>query len=312
MTGIAGWLPVPTASPAALLAGYLAIGALLGLAAGQAALHVHSRIRGWLPQDHPAPGRKRHAAPTPMLGVVPALASALLGGLAGLPWGWTTAVLIAAAVGWWDDRAKDQHRDLRAAPKALLLLLAAACAAWGAGPDADLFTLAIATLLLFVAINAVNFLDNTDGVALQLGVVGFGILLTTARGASQADAAALLCGLWFGVLPFNWPRPRAFLGDCGALALGAALAGLAAWQVGLGPTADAPTWLPAPGFAALAIPFLDFTQVVTARLYLGYAPWIGDRRHLPHLLLLLGMKTPWVAPTLAAGALAIAATVAAL
>jgi hypothetical protein len=61
---------------------------------------------------------------------------------------------------------------------------------------------------------------------------------------------------------------------------------------------------PLAALAPTAVLWLDFVQVVSARLYLGYAPWIGDRRHLSHLLLGAGVPLPLVAPVLAAVALA--------
>ena len=43
----------------------------------------------------------------------------------------------------------------------------------------------------------------------------------------------------------------------------------------------------------------DFVQVITARLILGVAPWVGDRRHLTHIVQNLGLPRPLVAPLFA-------------
>ena len=37
-----------------------------------------------------------------------------------------------------------------------------------------------------------------------------------------------------------------------------------------------------------------------ARLYLGFAPWVGDRRHLSHVFMNLGVPAIRVAPAFAA------------
>ena len=56
------------------------------------------------------------------------------------------------------------------------------------------------------------------------------------------------------------------------------------------------------GSAPVAVPVLDFGQVVAARLYLGFLPWIGDRRHLAHIAMNSGMPQVLVAPVFACAA----------
>jgi hypothetical protein len=43
----------------------------------------------------------------------------------------------------------------------------------------------------------------------------------------------------------------------------------------------------------------DFFQVITARLVIGVAPWIGDRRHLTHIAQNWGVRRSLVAPLFA-------------
>ena len=45
-----------------------------------------------------------------------------------------------------------------------------------------------------------------------------------------------------------------------------------------------------------AVQIIDFVQVVTARLWLGIAPWHGDRRHLTHIVQNQGLRPVLVAP----------------
>ncbi len=256
------------------------------------ALYVHTRVRGFLPEDAPAPGRKRHPRPTPMLGAAPAAVMVILAALDS-SFGLATGLSIACATGLCDDVIKSRDGDgIRARTKAAgqsLALLAVLTDLWDPGTAAT--TLLLAGLLLFVLTNAVNFLDNQNGVATTLGVVGLGF---TPLIPFDLDATATsMAAAWLAFLPWNWPRARAFSGDQGALTLGLALGAMAIRPAPEAPLAPDLHWL-----APAAVPLLDFVQVVSARLYLGYAPWIGDRRHLTHVLLVVGLP-PWsLAPVL--------------
>jgi UDP-N-acetylmuramyl pentapeptide phosphotransferase/UDP-N-acetylglucosamine-1-phosphate transferase len=251
-----------------------------------AADFANRRLVGFLPDDPPRPGRKQHERPMPLAGIIVPLAV--------LPWLIAdgafcalAAVALAAAVGFVDDRGKEHGRDLGWRTKTGVLLavaVAGACAA-GHAPTAltaDAVTnLAIAAAVVFVLTNATNFLDNTDGVAAAVSGASL-LLLAGERGWLLAGGFVAL-----GFLPFNWPRPRVFLGDGGAYVLGA-LVGIAAAER-----------VPATVGAA-AVQLADFVQVVTARVVLGRPPWVGDRRHLTHIAQNLGCPRWLVAPLFAA------------
>lgn len=270
-------------------------GVVLALAATTGLLwlgdHCNRRWVGFLPDDPPRPGRKQHARPIPLAGVLlaPALMAALgLDGAAWSGWPWAiAAVALAATVGFLDDRGKEHGRDLGWRSKAIGLSLAAGCAtlATGASDGDPLRGLALLALA-FVVINACNFLDNTDGVTASL--VGVTLFSGGAGWPPVAGAVAL------AFLPWNWPRPRLFLGDAGAYALGTVLAVAVLGRLRGGAEA---LWL-------AAVPLADFVQVVVARLWLGLPPWVGDRRHLTHIVQNHGLPRVLVAPVFAALALA--------
>ena len=88
------------------------------------------------------------------------------------------------------------------------------------------------------------------------------------------------------------------------LALGLALGAMAIRPAHEAPLAPDLLWL-----APATVPLLDFVQVVGARLYLGYAPWIGDRRHLTHVLLVLGLPAWSLAPLFGGVAALLAVTI---
>jgi UDP-GlcNAc:undecaprenyl-phosphate GlcNAc-1-phosphate transferase len=251
---------------------------------------VNRRLFGFLPDDPPRPGRKQHARPIPLAGVllVPIVAAWLV---AEADFTSLVAVGLAGAIGFLDDRDKERGPGLDWRTKGLGLTVASAIAAASiAAPLSDPLPFALLFLFAFVLTNATTFLDNTDGVA---GAVAAAMLLlaTGGHGAMAAGGFAAL-----GFLPWNWPRPRLFLGDAGAYALGLLAAIAIARRVVAEPAA---LW-----FAA--VPLADFTQVVGVRLWLGHPPWVGDRRHLTHIAQHLGLRRWLVAPLFAALAAAAA------
>ena len=248
---------------------------------------------GFLPDDLPGPGRKAHGRPIPLAGI--ALAPVLLTWLlvSNLIW-LALAVAIAVAIGFLDDRQKEGDSDLDWRIKAVAIALAAAAAATqavnplaasGGGSIGEWLT---AFAIVFVLTNATNFLDNTDGVAASL--TGTSLLCATGGVGPLAGCGCAALGF----LPFNWPRPLVFLGDSGALALGVC-SGFACAQA-------LPQWQAALPFA---VQFADFTQVIIARLCIGVSPFVGDRRHLTHLVINLGLHRSLIAPLFAVVAAAI-------
>lgn len=249
--------------------------------------HANRRWFGFMPDDPPRPGRKQHERPVPLAGMLllPAV----------LPWlvserAWFTllATIVATTVGYGDDRGKEHGDGLPWTTKAAGLLLAAAIAATGvADPMSATGAWLEAALIVFVLTNATNFLDNTDGVAAALSAVS--LCLLGQPWAVAAGAAAL------AFLPWNWPRPRLFLGDSGAYLLGV----LAGAGVAVAVRSDARALM------LTAVQLLDFAQVVLARLWLGHPPWVGDRRHLTHIAMHFLVPRQLVAPLFAALAAAI-------
>jgi len=253
----------------------------------------HRRIRAILPEDPPsAMGRHRHLYPTPMAGFVPALLTLLIWSVLEPAVWLLAAIALTAAVGYLDDRGKAEDQEMRWYTKGLGLLIAAACATAHVGLHHPLAGVQWLWILvwLFAVTNAVNFMDNTDGVAAATG--GVGLLL-----ASQGEGPMAFVGMAFlGFLLFNWPNPLAFLGDSGSLTLGLCL-GVASLDHGAG---EPGSLLGVRTLAPLLVFALDFVQVISARLILGVPPWEGDRRHLTHVLLNLGLPRLTIAP-IAAG-----------
>jgi UDP-GlcNAc:undecaprenyl-phosphate/decaprenyl-phosphate GlcNAc-1-phosphate transferase len=252
---------------------------------------INRRLLGWLPDDPPRPGRKLHARPIPLAGVL-IVPTILAWCIADHAWLALAAIVIATATGFEDDRRKERAEPLDDGGldwriKAVGLAIAAGLiASTAADPIAEPWFFAAAFCLTFVLTNAVNFLDNTDGVAASLAGSSLLCLGIGAPSQSWVTAAGFAA---IGFLPWNWPRARLFLGDGGAYALGLSCSFAIVHTM-----RDEPLLL-----LAVAVPLIDFAQVVAARVWLAHPPWVGDRRHLTHVLHNAGVAKVAVAPIFA-------------
>ncbi|HEX6796369.1 MAG TPA: MraY family glycosyltransferase [Ktedonobacterales bacterium] len=130
--------------------------------------------------------------------------------------------------------------------------------------------------------NTINWVDGVDGLA--GGVVGITALVMAAISWLLGQhSAALLCaivaGATLGFLPLNWHPARMFMGDCGAMFLGLALAVLA--NVGGARLAMM--------LMLLGLPILDTARVILRRLREGRSPLRFDRSHLHYRLMAGGL-----------------------
>lgn len=203
-------------------------------------------LAGCGPVDRPR-DRGMHTAPTPTAGGL-----ALIGGLAMailvcLPWlrasggvapALTAGVAVALAHGLLG--AVDDVLDLGARAKlvlqlglalafALLVHPAAIPIARGAGVDLA-WPIAVGgvALWMIVAVNAVNFMDGSNGlVAGALAIILGGVGAAALGDGGLAPVMLAAAGACLGFLPWNYPRARLFQGDAGALFLGALIAAAA-------------------------------------------------------------------------------------
>jgi UDP-GlcNAc:undecaprenyl-phosphate GlcNAc-1-phosphate transferase len=131
--------------------------------------------------------------------------------------------------------------------------------------------------------NAMNFLDNMDGVCagitavVALTFVGLGLL---SGDTAMAVIAAALCGASFGFLRFNFHPARIFLGDGGSLFLGYSLGSLGLKSIG---HSDLSLSLLVP-VVALAYPIFDITFVSVTRSARGQSLTQGGKDHTSHRL----------------------------
>ena len=161
----------------------------------------------------------------------------------------TLAFMLIGGIDDWSSLTKHTNAGLTARGKLLLQAMAAAAflaiAAWQGWISSSIalpfglelpLGLLIWPLGLFVVLaesNATNLTDGLDGLASGCGALVFtGLALQLMlRGDNGDPALAGFCmtmaGAWLGFLVHNRNPARAFMGDTGSLAMGAALSGVA-------------------------------------------------------------------------------------
>ncbi len=145
------------------------------------------------------------------------------------------------------------------------------------------------TILLLVGItNAMNLLDNMDGLAAGVtaaGAAGAAVLAALGNHTDTTAQAVTLVGACLAFLVYNARPASIFMGDAGALFLGFLLAAVAI---------EAGNPLPEPAglvvtLLIVALPAADTATVVVARLRHHRSPFAGGRDHLSHRLAGTGM-----------------------
>lgn len=244
--------------------------------------------------DHPS-ARKLHQRPVPLLGGL-AIYLALVGAvavfsdrsyLAQLAGIFVGATLVSF-FGLWDDRS-----GLPPPAK-----LAAQVAATGIvilfGIHVQLFdwpplNYALTVLWVVGITNALNLLDNMDGLSAGVATVASAFFLVQAALSGQylvGALAAALTGACLGFLVYNFNPARIFMGDSGSLFLGFLLA-----VVGLKLRFDnvtTVTWMVP--VIVLGVPIFDTTLVTVSRLRRGLNPFTTPGKdHLSHRLVKAGL-----------------------
>jgi UDP-GlcNAc:undecaprenyl-phosphate GlcNAc-1-phosphate transferase len=259
--------------------------------------------------------RKIHASPVPLAGglavmtglLAPLLAGIVVAaafsksGLVGLfEYGLSVRVrqllgLTAGAfamlwIGLYDDKV-----ELRPAIKFLAqLVVALGVAATGIRitlfVPSLVFSYGITALWILTVVNALNFMDNMNGLCAGLGAIGaawFGAIAAAQGQYLVATMAFVVAGALLGFLPFNYPRAKAFLGDAGSHLTGYLLAVLAILPHFYTVKHPRPLAVLTP-LLVLAVPLGDLVWVVLLRWRKGRPFYVGDTNHLSHRLVQRG------------------------
>jgi UDP-GlcNAc:undecaprenyl-phosphate GlcNAc-1-phosphate transferase len=151
----------------------------------------------------------------------------------------------------------------------------------------------VTVLWVFGITNAFNLLDNMDGLSAGVAFVASSVLLINAWLLGEFFISLVLVafmGSLLGFLRYNWNPASIFLGDCGSLFIGYVLASLTLLEryVSHASSSYFPILMPV---LVLAVPLLDTATVVVIRLREGRPIYVGDRRHLSHRLVDLGLSS---------------------
>jgi UDP-GlcNAc:undecaprenyl-phosphate GlcNAc-1-phosphate transferase len=195
---------------------------------------------------------------------------------------------------------------------AAIILNAGLVLPWTSSPTLNMFV----TLLWLIGItNAINMLDNMDGLAAGTAALAAAFLSVNFFLNHQPNEAMLLTGFaaaLLGFLVYNRNPATIFMGDCGSMFIGFFLSSAALLSgTGGGRSRSLLAVLAVP-VLVLCVPIFDTTFVTVMRKLAGRAASQGGRDHTSHRLVALGLTEKhavWMlyAFSIAAGTLAIIA-----
>ncbi|MBR8832861.1 MAG: undecaprenyl/decaprenyl-phosphate alpha-N-acetylglucosaminyl 1-phosphate transferase [Stigonema ocellatum SAG 48.90 = DSM 106950] len=258
--------------------------------------------------------RKVHQHPMVRLGGVSIFAGTVislvivwwLGGFGNLPPDkeWQILGVILGGVGFFLIGLADDLLNLSPFTR-LLMQVIVALGAWKAGVSIDFLTiptvgivdlnwlsLPITIVWLVGMVNAINWIDGLDGLAAGVSGIAAMVMLVVAVFMKQPAAAliaAALAGAALGFLRYNFNPAQIFMGDGGAYFMGFTLAAVGVIGLVKIPAVTA-VLLP---YIILAVPIVDMSAVIVARLSRGKSPFTADKSHLHHRLLRAGLSHRW-------------------
>jgi UDP-GlcNAc:undecaprenyl-phosphate GlcNAc-1-phosphate transferase len=224
-------------------------------------------------------GRKKHSVTTPRGAGIVVWTGYLLWALVNpnpgveVPYVATGATLVFL-IGYMD--------DMHSLPPLRRLAVHILTAAWVILPlSVPMYQRVLLLFWIAGCTNAYNFVDGMDGLALSISFV------TSYMAFREGNPYTWLpfCGLIAGVLLWNFPYARTFLGDGGATLLGYICSAHLAWDMyprffGINLLTMAVILLLIGG-----VPVVDTLAVMTRRILSGKSPLYPDRRHAHHILL---------------------------
>lgn len=138
--------------------------------------------------------------------------------------------------------------------------------------------------------NAINLLDNMDGLAAGIALINVGFLsyfFWQSGDQTLLVISLALAGSICGFLIFNIPPASIFMGDSGSLFLGFTLAVLA---IARQPRASNVIAIMGVPTLLFLLPILDTSLVTITRILRGQSPTQGGRDHTSHRLIAFGLS----------------------
>jgi UDP-GlcNAc:undecaprenyl-phosphate/decaprenyl-phosphate GlcNAc-1-phosphate transferase len=160
---------------------------------------------------------------------------------------------------------------------------------YGGQELAWVYCLPLTILWVLLITNAFNLIDGLDGLAAGSGLFTIVVVFVMSLVVPNPLVTFLtiaLAGATLGFLRFNFHPATIFLGDSGSLFIGFMLAALA-----LAGSEKAPTIVAvAIPVVSLGLPILDVALAVVRRFLTGKPLFEGDKHHIHHKLLKLGLS----------------------
>jgi UDP-GlcNAc:undecaprenyl-phosphate GlcNAc-1-phosphate transferase len=237
-----------------------------------------------------------HKKPTAMMGGVAIYASVLVAYLLFVPHDREGWVVLAAssfmfAVGLVDDflHIKPYQKLIGQVLGASVVVYFGLTLPWGWAPSVSM---AVTIFWLIGITNAINLLDNMDGLA--AGVSAIAAIFISASLAingqtTEALVLAVFAAALLGFLAYNANPASIFMGDCGSLFVGFFLASTALLSAEGGRGRSFLVVVAVP-VLILFIPIFDTTLVTVVRKLSGRAASQGGRDHTSHRLVALGLS----------------------
>jgi len=237
-----------------------------------------------------------HKKPTAMLGGVAIFLSVLIPNIVLVPDTTYEYVILRASAFLFVVGLVDDLIHLKPYQKLIGQVLGAAYVVyyglslpWTRSP---LINMALAIFWLIAITNAINLLDNMDGLAAGIAIIAAGFLaLSFVNTGQYVDALILLsfAAALLGFLVYNSNPASIFMGDCGSMFVGFFLASSALVNVSGGRSRSFLPVLAVP-ILVLFIPIFDTTFVTVLRKLSGRSASQGGRDHTSHRLVALGMS----------------------
>jgi UDP-GlcNAc:undecaprenyl-phosphate GlcNAc-1-phosphate transferase len=241
-------------------------------------------------------GDRWHKKPTAMLGgaaIFVTFAAVFLSLLERTPQMWVVfeASAFLFAIGFVDDllHIKPYQKLAGQVMGAAVVTYYGLSLPWTASPPLNM---AITMFWIIGITNAVNLLDNMDGLAAGIAAIASVFLaLSFAGNGLTAEAAALsvFAAALAGFLIYNSNPASIFMGDCGSMFIGFFLSASALTSATGGRSRSFLPVLAVP-VLILLIPIFDTTLVTIVRQLSGRSPSQGGRDHTSHRLVALGLS----------------------
>jgi UDP-GlcNAc:undecaprenyl-phosphate/decaprenyl-phosphate GlcNAc-1-phosphate transferase len=237
-----------------------------------------------------------HKKPTAMLGGVAIWLSVVISYLIFIPTTTYGSVIIGAStflflVGLTDDllHIKPYQKLIGQVMGSAFVIYYGLSLPWTSSSSLNM---ALTIFWLIGITNALNLLDNMDGLAAGIAVIASSFLAVSFLSSNQTTEALMLmmfAGALLGFLVYNSTPASIFMGDSGSMFVGFFLASAALVNVSGGRSRSLLPVLAVP-ILVLFIPIFDTTFVTILRKFSGRAASRGGRDHTSHRLVALGMS----------------------